>query len=905
MEMTKRLRSLGGFTAFLLIAALALPGSASAVTPLRVWMPLQGVGPGWSGGMLQPLVDGTIDEVEYANGIKIDLNDFTDTAPNGNGRLYAAMAGNFAFTGRACLKPDGTGCNGSTLFLGLQVHAGDDVIGNENGTVVIYLDASRQKSLDLQSCKDASNFPTRRPAAEDRKIVISYTSALNQAQPTLSLREYKGNCQGWVDITPPGSDPMLEAWNYSVKAVETAGHPNVLTFEIAITAQPRSAPLFSSQIVNDRLFGLGVLHSARTRHPYGSFGHFPSVFNQKPGDLDTFSWATMDLGEPKRIDLAMTAYNVGQLQIAGDGGQGEAMDFAKLTFRNDFVCLVEEMNSSERNEVVKAINTLRQGEGLEPMTPVYPGNGDAPNNLLLVAGPVIDSDFVLYGDLPEVSAYCADEFDLNPFGGGECLGDGAGYKGIVWARVGVKKSKAVKGGKPETWFGDQFVDVFCTHTQADYTYDGEFANEQWCYDTIGSAAVGKNCVQSPAAPPDNPWRVNIREEQWKALQSWSHQKRAGGNGSPNGLDRPAFVLGDFNQIGPKAVSFGHPVEDVEDWVSATSNQGGFGEPYKAMRQELGTWPLSKFDQASGWNWDLYDLMARDANGSWIGNGTESAIPATNADNCITGSQFAGYNTIDQLPKEARLDYILVLPSEGGIPFYGLTGPTDNPAEPVVTISANAGSWTDGLGCASDHAQVSARFGLVQAAVKANYNPNKQHRVTYRVSHLWDFNDADSGDTDWYVNFNQFEMERLDAANAPLELRQKSFSDDSTPDGVAVPVKWSDALTLSTGEKARMGVWVWDSDWPSADDVYDGTSFGSGNLGPHFEFDSAFPGTFKVIADLFNAAGSILGTADVSAVDPDGSCAHGCLGVKTEGNGDGAAPDENVRVTQSIQIEEIH
>jgi hypothetical protein len=149
------------------------------------------------------------------------------------------------------------------------------------------------------------------------------------------------------------------------------------------------------------------------------------------------------------------------------------------------------------------------------------------------------------------------------------------------------------------------------------------------------------------------------------------------------------------------------------------------------------------------------------------------------------------------------------------------------------------------------------------------------------------------------------MERLSSANAVLELRTKDFSDDDTPDGVAVPVKWSDSLLVNSGEKARMGVLISDNDYPSADDVYDGTSFASGFLGPHFEFDSAYPGTFRLIGDFNTVGGSFLGTADVSAVDPDGSCAHGCLGVKTEGNGDGAAPDENVRVTQSIQIEEIH
>lgn len=895
-------RSLRRGLRLLLSAAALLAATPLLAAPPRFWMPLQSVG--WQGQMLQPLADGQILNTEYANGIKVDLNDFSASVPNGNGRLFVSLSQNAAFSGDACLKPNGAGCAGGTLFLGFEVHSATPAVGGEVGTVTVYLDSKRQQTLDNQSCKDGA-IPTRKPAADDRKIVLAYSSAPLQGSPTLTVREYKGNCTGWVEITPPGLDPALEAWTVAAAARETLGVgsvPSFLHFELAITAQPRGLPPLMSPIANDRLFGLGVKHSAGSFSAL-SFGAFPSLFAKPPLDLDTKTWATLDLHDPERIDLSMTAYNVGQLQITDDGGQGEAKDFADLTFRNDFICLTEEMISSERDETVAEINDLRTGAGLEPMTAVYPGDGEAPNNVLLVAGPIFDADFVLYGDLPGVTAYCAQE--MGPLDFGECSGDGAGYKGITWARVGIKKSTAApKGGKGINWFSDQFVDVFCTHTQADYLGDGEFANDQPCEDTPLSSAITKDCDKSPSAPLANPWTVNIREEQWRAFKTWAHQKRAGGNGSPNGLDRPAFVLGDLNQIAPKNVTATQPNQDIDDWIAETSGQTGFGGAYAKMRTLLGTLPISEFDQANGWAWDLYDLLARNENGTWIGNGTESAIPDTQADDCITTGQPSGYNTLDQLPKEARVDYILVLPAESGFPFYSLTGPSEQPEEPILDISANAGNWVDGLGCASDHAQVSARFGLVQTSVSANYNPNKAHRVTYRVSHLWDFRDADDGATDWYVKFGDFETRRLDAANNMLDQLFKGYTDDETLDGIAVPVEWSDALNLSAAEKFRAGVYVRDHD-TGANDLYDSTGFGgSGFRGPHFEFDHAYPGTFRLIGNNNDPPGTgvLIGTADPSGADPDGSCALGCLGIETEGDGD--EPGYDARVTQNVLVEEI-
>lgn len=624
-----------------LVLALAAQPALALDPTVHVWMPLQSNGPEWQLGQVQPLVDGTIDATEYANGIRIDLNDFSNSVPNGNGTLHLNMSDNVSFTGAQCLKPNGAGCASSTLIAGLRVHASTAAPGGENGQVVLFLDVARQASLDLQSCI-VNNLPTLHPAAEDRKIVVGYTSIKGSNALALTFRQYRGACAlGWQEITPPANDPGLQAFTVAAQAQEEEasadGAPSFLSVEISVHAQPRGLPINNSQIVQEELFGLGVLHQVNGFAPV-SFGRFPSLFGKPPADLSTFTWATVAMGLPDRISLSMSAYNVGQLQIASDGGQGEAIDFAKLIYHKDIICLTEEMNEDERDELPAMINKLRAKDGLGPMNPVYPGDGAPPNNMILAAGPILDADWVLYGDLPEVSAYCAESLGGNFETAGECTGDGAG-----------------------------------------------------------------------------------------------------------------------------------------------------------------------------------------------------------------------------------------------------------------------------LGCASDHAEVTAEIGLVQTAVKANYNPLKAHKLTYRVSHLYDYLDSDDGDTDWFVPGGGFKVRRWDATNAIIENVSDGYPDDYTNDGNAVFVTWSGVVHPAGNDRVRAGVQI--MDWDSGpNDIYDGTSFSFGPSTyfrkPYFEFNHTYPGTFSTTGDLTSIGTVFWGTADASPSDPDGSCKLGCLGIITEGNGQGTDPTDDVRVTQSIEIEEI-
>ncbi len=904
--------------AFLVISVNA------AADPPSYWMPLQTTGKGWSTGQVQPALDGVVDPLEYANGIKIGINDFSATGFDGE--LFLALSDNVDFGDQeVCYQlASNLECEGSTLFVGLTQHAQSDELGGESGVAVLYLDVHRQDSIENNPCDPNVIGPAgsaNLPGYADRRILLRYNSPqppfgrTDRVPLSVTPLQFAGDCAGgWNRLF--SDDP--EAWPVNVVATEHADPKlgSTLTFELNIVAQPQQAPALSSTIVKEKLFGLGILH----RSQGDALGQFPSIYNVAPGDTQTTSWATLDLRVPRRLDLSFSAYNIGQLQApAGDGGQGESEDFAALTYRSDVICLVEAMVADERDAIVNHINQKRQSENLSTVTAVFPENGDAPNNMILSATPTIASTYIKYGDLAQVSAYCGSEPNAIPVSDDECsgIGDPASYpglKGITWARIATKKSESTADaagagpGKTETWYGDHFIDVFCTHTQADYAADGDFAQDQWCDESFGSPAVGKYCEKGPHGPAENPWLANLREEQWDALAKWMDEKRSGGGGLPDGRDRPAILMGDLNQIGPKGVSLTSPNTDVAAWVTSHS-QVGFGDEYRAMRLGLGNWSATAFDSANGWAWDLYDLLARDKRGTWIGNGSESGVTDGSAADCITGSQAVGYNVVANLPNEARLDYIMVIPAQTDFPFYAITGPSDSPLEPIVGVSANAGGWHDGLGCASDHAEVTARIGFAESAVSSNFNPNKKHRITYRVSNLVDINDADDGDTDWYVPTDGFLVHAFNATNnpannSPIETFQKGFPDDQVDDGTHVGVDWHGAVTLLQDQYARARVVIWDSDWPSGDDLYDGTSVGQNSVSPAFEFKHAYPGTFSALQSITSPTPYFLCSAGPTPSDPSGSCANGLVGHVTVGDGDGSDPEDVVRIVQSLYLEEV-
>jgi hypothetical protein len=589
-----------------------------------------------------------------------------------------------------------------------------------------------------------------------------------------------------------------------------------------------------TKIIQDRLFGIGIRYDdadyatagvARAIHNfpndpleavYDPVSH-PNAF---PTWGETNTWQTIDLGEPYAIPFGVGMWNVGQMFWAtGDGGGGEPNNIAESIWQRDIVCLTEVMEGSDRTEIVELANKLRAGAKppLPPFNVVMSPKGQEPNNMILSSWvdvtPSQPTTFSWDPAEPFSSFKHGDNImrfmDHGATGADDTLdvGYNSGAKGIVWARLAppldiVDWSCDYPPCITKYHDAGAFVDVFCTHNQAP------------CVDF-----PGYTCSSDRS-------RVETRDKQFDAMNTWINARRARVTGGSDGLNRPAILLGDMNTVGPKNLpnnSGDHP--DMALWLSATGIGDIFEYPpwtevaqdYERMRKKLGNWNSRQFDRfMSNYGTYGYDISAA-ANqyGSWIGWGNEPAWKSTAADKCT--AQFPN------MTQQERVDYIMLLPPTAMNPATPETNNEPTEKYPEWSISKQATHPNveidkhfidDANGCVSDHAEVIAHLELVHLTSQMGYNPYKYHRVKYSVSDIWDIHEDDPGDeAEFFGNMS------IDVTGQAAV--QDSWNEDTTP---------RDGFHSNPGWYVRSGVFggnvvvntrlqIWENDDPG-DDHYD-------------------------------------------------------------------------------------
>lgn len=793
----------------------------------------------------QPSIDGDLYPLEFADGRSAPLQDYVSGGPNGT--LHFMVSDVAAFQADECnvTVPPGSSagspdpCANQSLVLGLHVPRTRGVGGQFlpfRGSVTILLDTRRGDTL-------AQFSAALKPRAEDRRITIVFDDAAG----TQSVAQAHGNGVGWSAATSATEFPVIAK-------VATHGTDPFADIEVRIrlrTNAGTSEPLSTTS----RKLGLAVmLRPAAGAVPQpGMTANFPNVPNASPSDLSPLAWETLDLKGLKPIPFSMSVWNVGQMTTIGpdDGGSGEIDTIAKAIYRRKAICLTEIWEAGERVEIVEEVNALRAAEGL----PAIYSLTDDDDEVLEVGG---YTGLVMLSENPIV------EGGVHHFKRSDCTGfDCWQNKGVIWARVQTVVDPPPSVGAvpiPHAASYGEFVDLFCTHVNA------------------GDNGYG----------PD----TDVRENQFDDLRAYIAQVRAGGpldvasypyqpgEGDlfpagkwPSGLDRPAFLLGDLNTLGPR---------------DATKDDG-FPHYVAMMDTHFKVRGLSFFERAN----------------SLVSPARDLGRVVSGADPTMTGTWLGSpvNNTIQsELNKKDRLDYVIVFPPESGIsaPTFALQSSSASVDAHFDPDSAFPVSPTEvGWQCLSDHAELLVDVTLVRLADVLKYNPSKPHRFEYAVKTVTDLETESGCCADWYSPLVRLEVNGTAYARPYLTVMEGSTIHPNwkIETGSGIP-----DLPANYAGSARASSRVMEADtW--GDDHYDsiwegGSSTANDNRDAHFRFDAA-------TGDVFRVKGSSPSSDWNVNVDWLGSFLTGFeegMTINTEGNDQDT--NNNARVRHYISVTEL-
>jgi hypothetical protein len=717
-----------------------------------------------------PVVDGRLgpaEAPEYVQGRWFTLANWRgDDAPNGT--MYMQVQD--AIAAPMPLHP-------RALFVGLRLprrlHESES---DDTGVVTLFLDADRVPLTALRT-----GWPNA-----DRRIVLTYRQAGARDHPNAPIEvtaseAYATSAGGATTAEITGANRML-------RSAAIAADGAFLFLELRVDL-PQSA-------FDDRRIGFALDYRDEGYATNQPVFTVPNSFAAAGGALrfrDKTTWVEIDLVEPASSTLGVGIYNAGQMVApAGDGGEGEPLDVARAIAARDLVCLTEVMHQDDRQDVFVYANRLRAQEpSLLPFEqPVTANPGDPPNNMILTSWFVVASQAMRFAAIRPDDRRCTDAEDELVFGSPR------GSKGVVWARIAAPVCRATQlaagaGGcldenlrpeRPEP-SPDEWFDVFCTHTQAPYRYEGDGEDARDC--------------------------------QFTALERFMTDRRSQSYLGRSGLDRPAILLGDLNQVGPRSL----PDNDVRSaafraWKNDASDVyasplfGAYGlkSHYQRMRHRLGNAEPHPFDDANDEAIEDYDLSAdTGGHGSWIGAERGSTVSATTANDCTPGTP--GFPDLRLTP---RVDYVMLVPPAKEV--YPAWAFRWDPAHPPKAFVDRHHLGGDAVGCVSDHAEVSVHLRPLRLTDVPPFNPMKSHQIVYRVTYLADVYGSDGNDTDWYGST---------AVRTPRGNVENDWSDDDTEDCPACDPRWATVGAPFTGlESATVSARVRDWDALSVNDQYD-------------------------------------------------------------------------------------
>ncbi|CAM3308461.1 hypothetical protein G4177_08415 [Corallococcus sp. ZKHCc1 1396] len=817
----------------------------------------------------QPTLDGWVPPLEYADGKKFPLQDYANGGPNGE--LFLFVGDNAVYTWDACnTGPKAAGipsvqtnpCHSQSLFIGLRVPrptTANGTVLNPSGLITIWLDAKRNDTLQQVAGANA-------PRDEDRRIQLRYSTG---PSGLTTLSQAKGNGAGWSVLTGPN-----EAWATHAVVTTPSVEPGHVHIELEIKLRPGQAAAGASEPLSSavRKLGLAINHEvfsvAGATQKVGG-GRFPNTPNQAPADTLPTTWETLEFKEPTAIPLSFTMWNVGQMPDAtvwvDDGGSGEIDTVAKKIFKKEIACISEIWMSHERGELIEQVNALRAAESLPPMQAVTELNDD-------VLQPPLESTGLVLLSSQQILEGGVHHFPSNMCTGADCLQ----AKGVLWARIATPAATTPVvtpdvTGAPRLGTGTdygEFVDVFCTHVNAGENTPGPDTDAR--EDQLFDIKAYVQQVRKGGPLNANSFPYLLGDDDIFPKGTW-----------PSGLDRPAFLLGDLNTLGPKATEDDNLFTPYKDMV---------GPSFLDISQR------SEFEKANTLFSEARDL-ARTSSG---------------ADPMATGTWLTSAcsdNVGNALGSKDRLDYVLVFPPAGDtadFPTFALR------KEPTASVNPHfdpdsdvvEGSPPDELQqCLSDHAMVDVSVELARVKDAVKYNPAKEHRVEYSVKQVTDLETESGCCADWYTPRVMMSVNGLTLVNSYQSQMegQTIYPNWFVRTGPGNPFVFPDLPAGFAGTASMTSaIWEWDH---FGDDHYD--SIPEGGSGTAVDEKDGHFTFFANTGLVLRVKGESNPNDWFTNVELLGSFMNGFeKGITVETEGEDTVTGNNARVRHYINVKEL-
>jgi endonuclease/exonuclease/phosphatase family metal-dependent hydrolase len=720
--------------------------------------------------------------------------------------------------------------------------------GPLDGELRVYLDFDRFRNY-------SSSATWAFPVANDRAYGVNLSSG--------ALTAYSGKVVGtsvsWQPVVPSticlpfgGCIPLVtDVWSATIgrRTTDGAGVPRFdVEYEIAL---PGSFGAYGYSDGKPSL-GFAIAEQPPRRGGAGAFpeemalaGTTTSIVNGVPTtvgvpatrvrDLDRSLWQTLRFATPRGVGLTFATWNVKRFTTFMHdaerlAGSGDALDDGKIPasyvgryageLRADVLALEEAWDHDQVLTIRDEANAWRAAHGLAPYFLI--GTIDYPTRH------GIDFD-ATQGGVFILSAYPATRIDTHAFDacrGEDCLK----RKGVLHARLNFGATSTPGPNDPPA-SGDQFIDVYATHLNADEELCGDGNFGDWikvhaleslkCVDLnpLYAAACGLESILGAGEMNCGhfPNDAFVRQRQLDEMEAFIEL-----TADPT---RPSILMGDFNLNGRNLGAGDGEYSQMLDRLHVSPLGASTGGPKPS--DALYPWSAPYGVPGTIEHSDL--VRAQYSDDDLVAYGRGTMIRRDLPDEGPIGSTD---------PALARLDYVLVRqPIRPGAPGfdalawmvgagYGDVWASPFPSSSSIPIDSIGGRL-------SDHKPVLAHLELIPMQLPPKFHPDWSHDVHVRVTSANASNEDDCtfcGAVDLYpvLKRQQSTLYGPESAiwdgNICDDSGAVSSADGCTGDWV-VNLHHDPAFNFVQGGGADL----WDDDDTSGDDHFATVPFGVADL----------------------------------------------------------------------------